>query len=154
MFLQKQMRAYSVFSHRTLERRAPHCPADELDISQSLLKALESESDSPPWPSLHVNMDKVRPTPGMLLSNSAHLFETFNFYRLLLWQGEEKQLSEKSLHPPASPVTLPDHLKCNILKAQMEAAFRVSTTVHFPHTVSLVCRTVSLTAVSSFSFIP
>lgn len=40
-------------------------------------------------------------------------------------QGEEKQLSEKSLHPPASPATLPDHLKCNILKAQMEAAFRV-----------------------------
>lgn len=69
--------AYSVFSHRTLEHRAPHCPADELDISQSLLKALESESDSPPWPSLHVNMDKVRPTPGMLLSNSAH-HETFS----------------------------------------------------------------------------
>ncbi|XP_029308228.1 band 4.1-like protein 4B isoform X2 [Cottoperca gobio] len=39
-------------------------------------------------------------------------------------QGEEKQLSEKSLHPPASPAMLPDHLKCNILKAQMEAAFR------------------------------
>ncbi|XP_019126073.1 band 4.1-like protein 4B [Larimichthys crocea] len=77
-------------------RERPPCTADELEISQSLLKALESESDSPPWPSLHVNMDK----------------------------GEEKQLSEKSLHPPASPAMLPDHLKCNILKAQMEAAFR------------------------------
>lgn len=44
-----------------LERRAPPCPADELDISQCLLKALESDSDSPPWPSLHINMDnKVR----------------------------------------------------------------------------------------------
>ncbi|XP_076009790.1 band 4.1-like protein 4B [Genypterus blacodes] len=75
----------------------PHCPADEMDLSQSLLKALESDSDSPPWPSLHINMDK----------------------------GEEKQLSEKSLHPPASPAMLPDHLKCNILKAQMEAAFRM-----------------------------
>lgn len=43
------------------ERRAAPCPVDPLDISQSLLKALESESDSPPWPSLHVNMDnKVR----------------------------------------------------------------------------------------------
>ncbi|XP_030249722.1 band 4.1-like protein 4B [Sparus aurata] len=86
-------------THTKNKHRAPHCPADELDISQSLLKALESESDSPPWPSLHVNMDK----------------------------GEEKQLSEKSLHPPASPVMLPDHLKCNILKAQMEAAFRKET---------------------------
>ncbi|KAE8288781.1 Band 4.1-like protein 4B FERM-containing protein CG1 Protein EHM2 [Larimichthys crocea] len=80
-------------------RERPPCTADELEISQSLLKALESESDSPPWPSLHVNMDK----------------------------GEEKQLSEKSLHPPASPAMLPDHLKCNILKAQMEAAFRSSS---------------------------
>ncbi|XP_041843558.1 band 4.1-like protein 4B isoform X3 [Melanotaenia boesemani] len=84
-------------THTKNKRRAPPCPADELDISQSLLKALESESDSPPWPSLHVNIDN---------------------------KGEEKQLSEKSLHPPASPAMLPDHLKCNILKAQMEAAFR------------------------------
>ncbi|KAM3614813.1 uncharacterized protein V6R79_019257 [Siganus canaliculatus] len=84
-------------SHTKNKRRAPPCPADELEISQSLLKALESEGDSPPWPSLHVNMDN---------------------------KGEEKQLSEKSLHPPASPAMLPDHLKCNILKAQMEAAFR------------------------------
>ncbi len=65
------------FSHSTLyalERRAVPCPADELDISQSLLKALESESDSPPWPSLHINMDnKVRCHPKTLLSHSAHI---------------------------------------------------------------------------------
>ncbi|XP_053287655.1 band 4.1-like protein 4B [Pleuronectes platessa] len=87
-------------THTKNKRRAPPSPADELNISQSLLKALESDSDSPPWPSLpslHVNIDK---------------------------KGEEKQLSEKSLHPPPSPAMLPDHLKCNILKAQMEAAFR------------------------------
>ncbi|XP_017280581.1 band 4.1-like protein 4B isoform X2 [Kryptolebias marmoratus] len=83
-------------THTKNKRRAPPCPSEELDISQSLLKALETESDSPPWPSLHVNIDK---------------------------KGDEKQLSEKSLHPPASPAALPDHLKCNILKAQMEAAF-------------------------------
>lgn len=41
--------------------QAPHCSADDLDISQSLLKALEGERDSLPWPSLHINMDKVRP---------------------------------------------------------------------------------------------
>ncbi|XP_067366774.1 band 4.1-like protein 4B isoform X2 [Channa argus] len=84
-------------THTKNKYRAPPCPADELDISQCLLKALESDSDSPPWPSLHVNIDN---------------------------KGEEKQLSEKSLHPPASPAMLPDHLKCNIFKAQMEAAFR------------------------------
>ncbi|XP_029928633.1 band 4.1-like protein 4B [Myripristis murdjan] len=84
-------------THTKTKHRAPPCPTEELDLSQSLLKALESDSDSSPWPSLHINMDK---------------------------KGEEKQLSEKSLHPPASPAVLPDHLKCNILKAQMEAAFR------------------------------
>ncbi|XP_068612422.1 band 4.1-like protein 4B [Brachionichthys hirsutus] len=84
-------------AHTKNKRRAPPCPADELDISQSLLKPVESDSHFPPWPSLHVNMDN---------------------------KGEEKQLSEKSLHSPASPATLPDRLKCNILKAQMEAAFR------------------------------
>ncbi|XP_023186653.1 band 4.1-like protein 4B isoform X2 [Xiphophorus maculatus] len=84
-------------THTKNKRRAPPCPADGMDISQSLLKALEMDRDSPPWPSLHINIDN---------------------------KGEEKQLSEKSLHPPASPVMLPDHLKCNILKAQMEAAFR------------------------------
>lgn len=66
----------------------------------------------------------------LLLSHSAHnkIFPEFLYFPFLLFcQGEEKQLSEKSLHPPASPAMLPDHLKCNILKAQMEAAFRVST---------------------------
>lgn len=47
--------------------RAPHCSADDLDISQSLLKALESERDSLPWPSLHINMDKVRPPAAVRL---------------------------------------------------------------------------------------
>ncbi|KAM4600832.1 band 4.1-like protein 4B [Polymixia lowei] len=84
-------------THAKTTHRAPPRPADGLDISQSLLKALESDSESAPWPSLRINMDN---------------------------KAEEKQLSEKSLHPPASPSVLPDHLKCNILKAQMEAAFR------------------------------
>lgn len=38
-------------------------------------------------------------------------------------KAEEKQLSEKSLQP-SSPHSPPDHLKCNIFKAQMEAVFR------------------------------
>lgn len=112
--------------------RAPHCSADDLDISQSLLKALESERDVLPWPSLHINMDKVRsPAAARLCWERSRGF--FFFTLLLLFsQGEEKHLSEKSLHPPPSPVMLPDHLKCNILKAQMEAAFRVSAGV-CPH---------------------
>ncbi|XP_016893677.1 band 4.1-like protein 4B isoform X2 [Cynoglossus semilaevis] len=89
-------------AHVKNKRQVPPCPADadEFDIPHALLKALESDGDSPPWPSLpslHLNIDN---------------------------KAEEKQLSEKSLHPPVSPALLPDHLKCNILKAQMEAAFR------------------------------
>ncbi|KAL4594065.1 band 4.1-like protein 4B isoform X1, partial [Arapaima gigas] len=42
-------------------------------------------------------------------------------------QTEEKQLSEKSLHSPVISPSLPDRLKCNILKAQMDTAFRVMT---------------------------
>ncbi|KAM9783276.1 band 4.1-like protein 4B [Neosynchiropus ocellatus] len=83
------------------KRRAPPCPTDELDLSQSLLQALDSDSDSPPWPSLHINIDN---------------------------KGDDKLLSEKSLHPSSSPALHPDHLKCNILKAQMEAAFRETPT--------------------------
>ncbi|XP_053743459.1 band 4.1-like protein 4B isoform X1 [Synchiropus splendidus] len=83
--------------HTQNKRRAPPCPTGALDLSQSLLQTLDSDSDSPPWPSLHINM------------------------------GDDKLLSEKSLHPPPSPALHPDHLKCNILKAQMEAVFRKET---------------------------
>lgn len=48
-------------------------------------------------------------------------------------------MSEKSLHPPPSPAMLPDHLKCNILKAQMEAAFRVSARVSFSSLARIPC---------------
>lgn len=113
--------------------RAPHCSADDLDISQSLLKALESERDSLPWPSLHINMDKVRsPAAVRRLCRGTVAWFFSSPSSCDFSQGEEKHLSEKSLHPPPSPVMLPDHLKCNILKAQMEAAFRVSAGV-CPH---------------------
>ncbi|CAL8290821.1 unnamed protein product [Merluccius merluccius] len=84
-------------THGKTRHRASPRPVDGLDVSQSLRKARESDSDSSPWPSLHINIDN---------------------------KAEDKQLSEKSLHPPSTPRLLPDHLKCNILKAQMEAAFR------------------------------
>ncbi|XP_019896779.2 band 4.1-like protein 4B [Esox lucius] len=81
-------------THSKNKHRAPPCPVDELELC--LLNTLETDSDSSTWPSLHVNMDN---------------------------KAEEKQLSEKSLRP-SSPRSPPDHLKCNILKAQMEAVFR------------------------------
>uniref|UniRef100_A0ABM5GQY8 Band 4.1-like protein 4B isoform X2 n=1 Tax=Pogona vitticeps TaxID=103695 RepID=A0ABM5GQY8_9SAUR len=49
-----------------------------------------------PWPALHISTNKA----------------------------EDKKISERNLHPPLSPSSVPDHLKCNILKAQVEAAFR------------------------------
>ncbi|XP_048470167.1 band 4.1-like protein 4B [Rhincodon typus] len=50
------------------------------------------------WPSLHINMNN---------------------------KGEEKKLLEKGLHSPASPSSLPDQMKSNIIKAQMDAALKV-----------------------------
>lgn len=64
------------------ERRAPPCPADDLDISHSLLKALESDSDSPPWPSLHINID-----------NKVRLFSTFCCLVLLKFSPRRSHLS-------------------------------------------------------------
>uniref|UniRef100_A0AAV2MCR4 FERM domain-containing protein n=1 Tax=Knipowitschia caucasica TaxID=637954 RepID=A0AAV2MCR4_KNICA len=88
-------------SHHNNQHRAGRCAADGLDISQTLLKALESDSDSPPWPSLHLNIDN---------------------------KGEEKPLCDKSLLPPASPAALSDHHKSNILLGQMEATFKEAPT--------------------------
>ncbi|XP_078390208.1 band 4.1-like protein 4B [Cetorhinus maximus] len=51
------------------------------------------------WPSLHINMNN---------------------------KGEEKKLLEKGLHPPASP-SLPDQMKSNIIKAQMDAALKMGS---------------------------
>ncbi|XP_077158773.1 band 4.1-like protein 4B isoform X2 [Paroedura picta] len=74
------------------------------DDASAHLKKVEAETVKAvgPWPALHIGMNK----------------------------GEEKKALEKSLHPPpASPSAAPDHLKCNILKAQVEAAFRVGAQI-------------------------
>jgi len=46
-----------------------------------------------------------------------------------LSQAEEKKISEKSLQTPLLPSPIADHVKCNILKAQLENASRVSAQV-------------------------
>ncbi|XP_067861224.1 band 4.1-like protein 4B [Heptranchias perlo] len=65
-------------------------------------KQLEVESSkvAGQWPSLHINMNN---------------------------KGDEKKLLEKGLHSPASPSSLPDQMKSNIIKAQMDAALKVGT---------------------------
>eukprot|EP00062_Callorhinchus_milii_P012427 gi/632959598/ref/XP_007895711.1/ PREDICTED: band 4.1-like protein 4B [Callorhinchus milii] len=63
---------------------------------------IESNKMVGQWPSLHINMNN---------------------------KGDEKKLSEKGLHPPTSPLSLPDQMKSNILKAQMDAALKVGAEV-------------------------
>lgn len=44
-------------------------------------------------------------------------------------QAEEKKVSEKTLQTPLLPSPVADHVKCNILKAQLENASRMSAQV-------------------------
>lgn len=46
-----------------------------------------------------------------------------------LSQAEEKKVSEKTLQTPLLPSPVADHVKCNILKAQLENASRMSAQV-------------------------
>lgn len=46
-----------------------------------------------------------------------------------LSQAEEKKVSEKTLQAPLLPSPVADHVKCNILKAQLENASRVNAQV-------------------------
>lgn len=48
-------------------------------------------------------------------------------------QAEEKKVSEKALQTPLLPSPVADHVKCNILKAQLENASRVSAQVCGSH---------------------
>lgn len=48
-------------------------------------------------------------------------------------QVEEKKVSEKTLQTPLLPSPVADHVKCNILKAQLENASRVSAQVCGAH---------------------
>ncbi|XP_068092771.1 band 4.1-like protein 4B [Hyperolius riggenbachi] len=50
--------------------------------------------------------------------------------RINISKGEEKRSYEKPPHSPLSPPSsLPDHIKCSLLKAQMDAAFGVGPQV-------------------------
>ncbi|XP_060138048.1 band 4.1-like protein 4B [Zootoca vivipara] len=84
--------------------QSPNRVSRHYEDASPRLKKMEVETAKVggPWSALHISMNK----------------------------GEDSKTSEKSLHPPpVSPSSVPDHFKCNILKAQVEAAFRVGPQV-------------------------
>ncbi|XP_072583852.1 band 4.1-like protein 4B isoform X7 [Vulpes vulpes] len=81
---------------------SPGAPALFSEAAAHLKKLeLETVKAAGPWPALHININKA----------------------------EEKKVSEKTLQTPLLPSPVADHVKCNILKAQLENASRVSAQV-------------------------
>lgn len=62
---------------------------------------------------------------------------------LALSQAEEKKVSEKTLQTPLLPSPVADHVKCNILKAQLENASRVNAQVCGVNAPSVTCYRIS-----------
>uniref|UniRef100_A0A8C5UKW9 Erythrocyte membrane protein band 4.1 like 4B n=1 Tax=Microcebus murinus TaxID=30608 RepID=A0A8C5UKW9_MICMU len=89
-------------SSKSLTKRSPGTPALYSEAAAHLKKLeLETVKAAGPWPALHININKA----------------------------EEKKVSEKTLQTPLLPSPVADHVKCNILKAQLENASRVNVQV-------------------------
>ncbi|KAK2493866.1 hypothetical protein MC885_006566 [Smutsia gigantea] len=89
-------------SSKALTKLSPGAPALFSEAAAHLKKLeLETVKAAGPWPALHINMNKA----------------------------EEKKVSEKTLQTPLLPSPVADHVKCNILKAQLENASRVGAQV-------------------------
>lgn len=89
-------------SSKSLTKLSPGTPALFSEAAAHLKKLeLETVKAAGPWPALHINMNKA----------------------------EEKKVSEKTLQTPLLPSPVADHVKCNILKAQLENASRVGAQV-------------------------
>ncbi|XP_039095871.1 band 4.1-like protein 4B isoform X2 [Hyaena hyaena] len=89
-------------SSKSLTKLSPGTPALFSEAAAHLKKLeLETVKAAGPWPALHININKA----------------------------EEKKVSEKTLQTPLLPSPVADHVKCNILKAQLENASRVSAQV-------------------------
>uniref|UniRef100_A0A8C0N5J9 Band 4.1-like protein 5 n=1 Tax=Canis lupus familiaris TaxID=9615 RepID=A0A8C0N5J9_CANLF len=87
---------------KSLTKLSPGAPALFSEAAAHLKKLeLETVKAAGPWPALHININKA----------------------------EEKKVSEKTLQTPLLPSPVADHVKCNILKAQLENASRVSAQV-------------------------
>ncbi|XP_037653828.1 band 4.1-like protein 4B isoform X2 [Choloepus didactylus] len=84
-------------SCKSLAKLSPGAPALFSEAAAQLKKLeLETAKAAAPWPALHININKA----------------------------EEKKVSEKTLQTPVLPSPVADHVKCNILKAQLEDASR------------------------------
>ncbi|TKC39869.1 hypothetical protein EI555_020563, partial [Monodon monoceros] len=89
-------------SSKSLTKLSPGAPALFSETAAHLKKLeLETVKAAGPWPALHININKA----------------------------EEKKVSEKTLQTPLLPSPVADHVKCNILKAQLENASRASAQV-------------------------
>ncbi|KAM9207286.1 band 4.1-like protein 4B isoform 3-T3 [Dugong dugon] len=87
---------------KSLTKLSPGAPALFSDAAAHLKKLeLETVKAVGPWPALHININKA----------------------------EEKKVSEKTLQTPLLPSPVADHVKCNILKAQLENASRANAQV-------------------------
>ncbi|KAH0517174.1 Band 4.1-like protein 4B [Microtus ochrogaster] len=89
-------------SSKALTKLSPGAPSLYSEAAAHLKKLeLETVKTAGPWPALHINLNKA----------------------------EEKKVSEKTLQTPLLPSPVADHVKCNILKAQLENASRVSAQI-------------------------
>ncbi|XP_054991454.1 band 4.1-like protein 4B isoform X4 [Sorex araneus] len=89
-------------SSKPLPKLSPGAPALFSEAAAHLKKLeLETVKAAGAWPALHININKA----------------------------EEKKVSEKTLQSPLLPSPVADHVKCNILKAQLENASRSSAQV-------------------------
>ncbi|XP_058528368.1 band 4.1-like protein 4B isoform X2 [Ochotona princeps] len=84
-------------SSKSLTKLSPGTPALYSEAAAHLKKLeLDTVKAAGPWPALHININKA----------------------------EEKKVLEKTLQSPLLPSPVADHVKCNILKAQLENASR------------------------------
>ncbi|XP_047380266.1 band 4.1-like protein 4B isoform X3 [Sciurus carolinensis] len=89
-------------SSKSLTKLSPGPPALFSEAAAHLKKLeLETVKAAGPWPALHININKA----------------------------EEKKVSEKTLQTPLLPSPAAEHVKCNILKAQLENASRVNAQI-------------------------
>ncbi|KAM4876302.1 band 4.1-like protein 4B isoform 4-T4 [Thomomys bottae] len=89
-------------SSKSLTKLSPGAPALFSEAAAHLKKLeLETVKAAGPWPALHININKA----------------------------EEKKVSEKTLQSPLLPSPVAEHVKCNILKAQLENASRVNAQI-------------------------
>ncbi|XP_060235927.1 band 4.1-like protein 4B isoform X4 [Meriones unguiculatus] len=89
-------------SSKALTKLSPGATALYSEAAAHLKKLeLDTVKAAGPWPALHININKA----------------------------EEKKVSEKTLQTPLLPSPAADHVKCNILKAQLENASRVNAQI-------------------------